>query len=425
MNRLRLLMLGWEFPPLINGGLGIACHALARRLADSVDLQVVLPHASEKGEGFKVCGLNTIGLEQLVPSEVSYRYQSFAQVENVPISLDPYSSEQGSVGWLGAHAAASFGITRQDQLARFQTEDLYGSDLGLRVVEYSKVVAKLAMQMEFDIIHAHDWMTYLAGVEVQKATGKPLVVHVHGTHYDRAGANDRGWIHEIECYGMEQAQRVIPVSHYTGKICVSHYGIDPEKIRPVHNGVDPVETFRAIKKSPEKLVLFLGRLTAQKGPGYFLDIASKLLEMNRNVRFVMAGTGEQHQQLIDGCASRGLGDKVQLVGFLSRQQVYEMLSMSDVYCMPSVSEPFGLSALEAAQFGVPTVISRQSGCGEVLKSALIADYWDAELMARHIHDLLTDEKLRNERLRQAAKDMESVTWEAAAKKVMAIYRELI
>ncbi|RYD22201.1 MAG: glycosyltransferase family 1 protein [Verrucomicrobiaceae bacterium] len=432
MNRLRVLKLGWEFPPLINGGLGVACLGLARALARQVDLTVVVPQATPdvESEGFEVLGLNHLTLEELKTVEGRYRYESFAQVRNVPIYLDPYSDaglKETRVADLRTlpGGEAIFSETTLQQLDSFKTGDLYGPDLGSKVIEFSKVAAKLALLEDFDIIHAHDWMTFLAGVEVKKATGKPLVAHVHALQYDRAGADARGWIYDLEKYGMEQADRIIPVSRYTGEIISLHYGIHPDKIHPVHNGADPVDAFETKKKFPEKLVLFLGRLTSQKGPEFFLETASRVIAMNPNVRFVVAGTGEKLRPLIESGAFRGLGAHFHFTGFLDKEKVHDLLSMTDVYCMPSVSEPFGLSALEAAQFGIPAVISKQSGVAEVLKGALKADFWDVELMAKHINDLLTDDELRGKVIEQAKLDIAASTWDAAAAKVMQVYGELV
>ncbi len=429
MNRLRVLELGWEFPPLINGGLGVACLGLSRALAKHVDLTVVVPRSDPDAdyEGFSLKGLNAVTVEDLETVEGRYRYESFAQVRKVPVFLNPYETGETWQEMIEEvpGAEARFSETKRRHLEAFSIGDLYGPDLGNKVVEFSKVAAKLAMQEEFDVVHAHDWMTFLAGVEVKKATGKPLVVHLHASQYDRAGADARGWIYDIEKYGMEQADRVIPVSRYTGDVVVGHYGIDPKKVKPVHNGADPVDAFVTKKKFPEKLVLFLGRLTAQKGPEFFLEIASKVLERNRDVRFVVAGTGEKLRPLIETGAFRGLGGHFHFTGFLNKEKVNDLLSMTDVYCMPSVSEPFGLSALEAAQFGIPAVISKQSGVAEVLKGALVADFWDVEMMARHINDLLTDEEKRREVVEQAKQDIAASTWDAAAAKVLEIYREVV
>jgi len=364
----------------------------------------------------------------LKSAEARYRYESFAQVRQVPVSLDPYECGESAEAISTGHVMepgeeAAFSETTHRQLESFKTGELYGSDLGSKVVEFSKIAAKMAMLETFDVIHAHDWMTFLAGVEVKKATGKPLVVHVHALQYDRAGADARGWIYEIEKYGMEEADCVVPVSHYTGLIISSYYGIDAAKIRPVHNGAHPVEVFTMKKKFPEKLVLFLGRLTSQKGPEFFLETASRVIAQNPNVRFVVAGTGDKLRPLIESGAFRGLGGHFHFTGFLDKDKVNDLLSMTDVYCMPSVSEPFGLSALEAAQFGIPAVISKQSGVAEVLKGALKADFWDVELMAKHINDLLSDDELRERVVEQAKHDIAASTWDAAGAKVVEIYRE--
>ncbi len=432
MNRLRVLKLGWEFPPLINGGLGVACLGLSQALAKSVDLTVLVPMSSPEAdfEKFTLRGLNQVRMEEIEIAEDRYRYQSFAQVRQIPVFLNPY--EDGQLAPASTPIPESsvtfqerlFSKTSREQLEVFKIGELYGPNLGRKVVEFSKIAAKLALLEEFDIIHAHDWMTFLAGVEVKKATGKPLVLHIHALQYDRSGADDFGWIYEIEKYGMEQADCIIPVSRYTGEIIANHYGIPAAKIRPVHNGAEPVASFATKKKFPEKLVLFLGRLTSQKGPEFFLETAARVIARYPNVRFVVAGTGDKLRPLIETGAFRGLGSHFHFTGFLDKEKVHDLLSMTDVYCMPSVSEPFGLSALEAAQFGIPAVISKQSGVAEVLKGALLADYWDVELMAKHIYDLLTDSDLRANVVEQAKHDIAASTWDAAAAKVLKIYQEV-
>lgn len=429
MDQIRVLMLGWEFPPAINGGLGVACLGLAKALAPKVELEVFVPRSEEgaRYDGFVLAGANELVLQEVVRVEKKYKYESFTQVEHIPVSLDPYANEESILDGLvlGSEEWTAFSRTTKQQLSLFKNGNLYGDDVGLKVIEFSKIAAKLALQREFDIVHAHDWMTCLAGVEVKRATGKPLVLHLHASQYDRAGAEARGWIYDLEKYGMEQADRVIPVSNYTGNIVETHYGIDPGKVRPIHNGAEPVDEFRTRKKFPEKLVLFLGRLTAQKGPEFFLEIASKVLEKNHRVRFVMAGTGDKLRQLIETGAFKGLGGKFHFTGFLDKEKVCELLSMTDVYCMPSVSEPFGLSALEAAQFGIPAVISKQSGVAEVLQGALQADFWNTDLMAEHIVNLLGDNNLRERVVKQAKADMAAATWDAAAGKVLKVYQELL
>ncbi len=432
MKKIKVLKLGWEFPPLINGGLGIACLGISKALSKLVDLSVIVPKASSEAhfDGFTLTGLNNLSDEHLSRTEVErqeYSYDSFALVKQVPIELDPYSSCEGSftmnITEKGERVYTH--LTKKDIAIFRGDDDLYAGDLARKVIEFSKICAHMAHDLDFDIIHAHDWMTYLAGVEVKKATGKPLVVHLHASQFDRAGADARGWIYDIEKYGMEQADAVIPVSKYTGTIAAGHYGITQDKIYPIHNGADPVEVFHSKKKFPEKLVLFLGRLTAQKGPEFFLDIAAKVIKQTDNVRFVMAGTGEKLRQLIETGAFQGVGDKFHFTGFLNKKKVNELLSITDIYCMPSVSEPFGLSALEAAQFNIPAVISKQSGVAEVMQGALKADFWDVDMMAKHIVDLCEDEELYNKVVEQSAIDIKNSTWDSAATKMVAVYTKLL
>ncbi len=271
MSTIRVLTLGWEFPPLVNGGLGIACLGLSKALAKKVDLRVIVPKAdpSVLFDGFQLTGLNNVSYREVEQVDRKYSYDSFALVERAPIELDPYTTVEGGSGVVQftKEGGITFSKTHEADLQLFRNkEDLYAGDLALKVIQFSKIAVKVALQQDFDIIHAHDWMTYLAGVEVKKATGKPLVVHLHASQFDRAGADARGWIYDIEKFGMEQADAVIPVSKYTGTIASGHYAIDPHKIFPIHNGADPVKVFKGKKKFPEKLVLFLGRLTAQKGP---------------------------------------------------------------------------------------------------------------------------------------------------------------
>ena len=430
MRRIKVLELGWEFPPLINGGLGVACMGISKALAKKVDLSVIVPKADPSAvyEGFSLTGINTLGYAEVESVSQGYSYNSFSLVSKAPVNLDPYAHVEGAPGTVVFTKEGKMlfsHVSRADLELFTGREDLYAGDLARKVIEFSKICAVLSKQYDFDVVHAHDWMTYLAGVEVKKATGKPLVVHLHASQFDRAGADARGWIYDIEKYGMEQADAVIPVSKYTGTVAAGHYGINPDKIFPVHNGADPVKVFHSKKKFPEKLVLFLGRLTAQKGPEFFLQIAAKVLEQTDGVRFVMAGTGEKLRQLIETGAFHGVGDKFHFTGFLNKQKVNELLSMTDVYCMPSVSEPFGLSALEAAQFNIPAVISKQSGVAEVMKGALKADFWDVNMMAKHIIDLTTDEELYKKVAAESAQDIMNSSWETAADKMIRVYHHVL
>lgn len=426
MKRPKILMLGWEFPPIINGGLGVACLGLCKALSTYADLKVIIPKSDPNFavSNVELIGLNNLDIEKLKKTHTTKQYTEFAKsVQTIEANIDPYDTDNISFDILKGRTGIDFKI--DDKVNVFQMGELYGDDVNNKVVEYAKYTARLAADMDFDIIHCHDWMTFLAGMEIKTLTGKPLVLHVHSLEFDRGGPESHGWVYQLERSAMDYADVVVPVSRYTGSIAESHYGIDPRKIFPVHNGADPVHVFHDIKDFPEKLVLFLGRVTGQKGPQYFLDIAAKVIEHVPQVRFVMAGTGDKLRGLIESGAYKHLGTKFHFTGFLNKEKVHKLLSIADVYCMPSVSEPFGLSALEAAQFGIPSVISKQSGVSEVLLGALKADFWDVDKMASHIISLLQNPTLREAVVRDAFNDLTNLTWERAAEKVDNIYQKLL
>jgi len=348
----KVLMLGWEFPPLITGGLGVACDGLSRALADHLDLTFLLPNAS---------------------------------------LLDPY-------------------------------QESYSGDLASRVNEFTRMALEKSRSHQFDFIHVHDWMTFRAGLEIKSHSGKPLILHIHSLTYDRAGPETRDWIFELEKHAMTHADHVITVSHYTKSICLNHYDICPNKIRVIHNGVDPRKLPRL--SPPQKLVTFLGRMTRQKAPLNFLKIAAKVLDSVPDTRFVMAGTGDQLERVIQESICLNLCGQVQFPGFIGRDQIDELLAKTAVYCMPSISEPFGISALEAAQFGIPTVLSKQSGVAEILTHSHTADHCDLDLMASHIVELLRDQESHTEAAEFASEDHRAFTWERAAKLVLELYQSL-
>ena len=442
MKRPKVLMLGWEFPPLINGGLGIACYGIAKALSKVSDLTVILPKSSPDTfvENVKILGLNEIDVEGTISyqnhfSEDVKKYETFAKVYSVQMKngISPYRDAKksrygfGNDAWsTQQHLLKDTSKSSHVKLGKFSMgKEMYGEDIQKKVMEFADYVAALASNLEFDVIHAHDWMTMLAGVKLKYQSGKPLVIHAHALSYDRAGPESRGWNYDIEKYGLENADAIIPVSFYTGRIIESHYGINSSKIYPVHNGIEPVKTFKQEKPFPEKLVLFLGRITGQKGPEFFLDVASKVIAEDDNVRFVMAGSGDQFKRIIETGAYRKVGNKFHFTGFLNREKVNQLLAMADVYCMPSVSEPFGLSAVEAAQFGIPAVISKQSGAAECMTHALKADFWDVDLMAKHISNLLANDQLRNYVIEQTFEDIKSVTWDNTAIGILTTYQKVM
>jgi len=423
-------MLGWEFPPIINGGLGVACLGLSKALAKQVELTLILPKSDPS---ILLNQVDIIGLNQQERIRIREDFQTdfYAELENVytlPANISPYqTAAEPVIQTKKVHKSKTHKIVRSEFYKPFQIDALYGDDTIQKVIEYASVSADMCMDWDFDIIHCHDWMTMLAGVEIKQRTGKPLVLHVHSLEYDRnqGNINDHNWVYQVEKHAMEMADAILPVSDYTGNVAVSHYGINPRKIHSVHNGVEKIKPYKVDKPFPEKIVLFIGRVTQQKGPEYFVEVASKVLKEYPLARFVVAGTGDKLKELIETGAHKHLGLNIHFTGFLSKEKIHDLLAMADVYCMPSVSEPFGLSALEAAQFGVPCVVSKQSGVSEVLIGALKADFWDVDKMSHYILMLLKDPDFAKTVSANAHFDLEHCTWENAALETKEIYNQLL
>ncbi len=421
-------MLGWEFPPVINGGLGVACHDLCIAMSKSASVTMIIPKSNPD---FKVKNLDLIGLDTIdsrTLKHVNYKeeYKTFEDVHFIPSDLNPYYTETKKAYNSLPVAEIESQYVKEIKIGAkkarvFHIDDLYGGDVIEKVTVFGKLAARLAITLDFDIIHAHDWMTMLAGMEIKAKTGKPLVMHIHSLEVDRGGVNSKGWVYQMEKKGMEAADVLMPVSNFTGNVISQYYGIDEKKIFTVHNGIRKVEPFKSKSQFPEKLVLFIGRLTRQKGPEYFVEIAAKVLEKNSNVRFIMAGSGDMHDKILERVAQKQIGHRFHLAGFLDLQKVRQLLSISDAYCMPSVSEPFGLSAVEAAQFDVPVIISKQSGVSEVLKGALKFDFWDTNFAAEYILKLIEDDTLKKQVVEDARKDLANISWDIAAQRVLEGY----
>ena len=296
------------------------------------------------------------------------------------------------------------------------------------IVRYSIIAGAIAHNRTFDIIHVHDWMTFLAGMEAKKASGKPLVVHVHSLEFDRSGQHINQSICDIERAGMLAADLVIAVSHYTKDSIVKHYGIPEHKIRVVHNAVSKEKRlgdFRVERRFKEKVVLFLGRITFQKGPDYFVEAARRVVDSVKNVKFVMAGAGDMFPRMVDKVALLRLGEYFHFTGFLKGAELDRMYAMSDVYVMPSVSEPFGITPLEAMVHNVPVIVSKQSGVAEILDHAIKVDFWDVDGLARSIIRVLTDSNFAKKMAEDSSRQLSGIKWELAAEKVLSVYHELV
>jgi len=399
-------MYGWEFPPHNSGGLGVACFGLVEGLVDEgMDVRFVLPRK--------------------YPVADTRAKVIFAS------DADPLDGEQAE------KFASGYINDERLQFLRGQYPELqYGPSLYDEVLRYAGLSPLIALQHQPDVIHAHDWLCYPAGMAAKRATGAPLIVHVHATEYDRTGKYDPGSsIVEIERRGMHEADKVVTVSQHTKNIVVEYYGVNPDKVEVVHNGVDPngpsilpedayFDDYR-LQDRDWGVVLFVGRITIQKGPDYFLDAAKKVLEHRPQTLFVVTGSGDMEKQIIQHAAYLGIGDKVIFTGFKRDEELGRLYKAADLLVMPSVSEPYGIVPLESLINGTPVLVSKQSGVSEVLKNALKADFWDVNSMANQILASLEHSSLRETLRLEGGREARGQMWSKAAAKCIIIYKKLV
>ncbi len=452
---MKVFMLGWEFPPFISGGLGTACHGLTKAMSGlGIHVTFVVPKPVEPDLSSHVKMLSPLQCRPFKVSSVSGSRERPVEIEekitnvsfrHIPSALKAYTTPEyyehkieDILTLRSRQAVMEEGIDpvieqwlHETPPAVQQTEEHYGDDMYSEIHRYAAYAVRLALEEDFDIIHAHDWMTYPAGIAVASVTGKPLVVHIHSTEFDRSGEHVNQMVYDIERRGMQAAQKVIAVSHLTRNIVISRYGVLGEKVEVVYNGVEQNGENRALAfnrvgiRSDEKIVLFLGRITMQKGPEYFLMAARKVLEEDENVKFVMAGSGDMMHQIIEMAAQMGIGHKVLFTGFLRGKDVQKVYEMADLYVMPSVSEPFGIAPLEALNYDVPVLISKQSGVAEVLTHVLKVDFWDVNEMANKILAVLKYPPLQLTLREHGNFEVRRLRWEGAAEKCRDIYQGML
>jgi len=428
LKRKTALLLGWEFPPAMAGGLAVATYGIVNALKEFINIILIIPYKDDNTPempNVTIYGLNKLQEEftEKVLIEIRESMTSFNEVGF--ISAYPFFSHtymQPQTHEKVTHQEVTVPI---DKVKLFQSEDIYGEGLWEKLQAYRDLVTALSSVLEFDIIHCHDWLTFEAGMCVKRISGKPLALHVHALETDRISEDVRNEIYQIEREAMLVADVIFPVSHYTKSKIVHNYKIPAYKIFPIHNAVDATIAKKWKHRIPQKIVTFVGRVTTQKGPEYFFETAEKVVAKYPDVKFVIAGSGDQLYELIDKTAYKKLGKHFIFAGFLKRDEIDALLSVTDVYFMPSVSEPFGLSALEAARAGVPCVISKQSGAAEVLSSALIADFWDTDLFADHIVNLLSHKELSTHIVEESKKDLAKISWDSSASQIAEQYTRIL
>lgn len=452
---MRVFMLGWEFPPHISGGLGTACYGLTKGLDEvGVDVMFVLPTAVPVSAASHVqfrspSNLTPGQITEIEVNELVTKVFEHVELHRVDALLTPYATpsshaevvkkliaqqmyQQGlaKMQTTGQPVAASTGPVAVLPSGTFSTGAgaNYAGDLMGQVHRYARLAVELARREAFDVVHAHDWMSFPAGVAVARATGRPLIVQVHSTEFDRSGQNVNQTVYDIERMGMHAANMVVCVSHLTKNICKTRYGVPDSKLEVVYNAVELPQTNGDYQMPPiqqnEKIVLFLGRLTMQKGPEYFLRAAKRVIEKFDKVRFIVAGSGDMVTRCIEEAAALRIGRYVTFTGFLRGLDVDRVFSMADLYVMPSVSEPFGIAPLEAMSHNVPVIISKQSGVSEVLTHALKVDFWDVDEMANKILAVLRHPPLQRTLRQHGAIELRKLSWKDSATRLESFYRQL-
>ncbi len=445
---MRILMFGWEFPPHVSGGLGTACFGITKGLAAmGHEVTFVLPRIKGKKERSHVELVSAsdvpVPLSYLeagdsadfkVGSSADIRKTSlhpfFPNLHVTPVDspLRPYLTQSGYLELFSErHTPSSTKPDSEGHGLLFIPGD-YGPDIIAEAARYGSVAGMIAGSEHFDVIHAHDWMTVHAAHNAKKVSGIPLVFHVHALEFDRSGDHINQEVYDIERRGMEAADHIIAVSHYTKRMIVERYGVNPQKITTVHNAVSRNEArqaYQVTKEKDDQIVLFLGRITFQKGPDYFVEAAAKVLKALPEVKFVMAGTGDMMPRMIERVAELGLGRHFHFTGFLRGANIEKIFTMSDLYVMPSVSEPFGISPLEAMLCDVPVIISRQSGVAEILKGAMKVDFWNVNEMANKIIAVLKYPVLAAEIVARSQEDLRNIHWDTAAAKIVEVYQRIL
>lgn len=411
---MKILMFGWEFPPHISGGLGTACQGLTKALSEQgEEILFVVPKlfGDEEKNQIQILGANQVE-NTLTYIETQQIDQNISYIK-INSTIHPYIDQNDYYKI----------INHQKQTFDFQGG--YGANLIEEVERYAFVAASIAKQNTFDIIHAHDWLCYKAGVMAKQISHKPLIIHVHATEFDRSGENINQEVYQVEKYGMDNADKIIAVSNLTKNTLITKYHQNPEKIETIYNGVEQnisKESFSKAKR--KKIISFIGRITFQKGPDYFIEAAEKVLKKDQNFTFIMAGKGDMMNKMIALVAKKRISKNFLFTGFLKETEVKQLLSQSDIFVMPSISEPFGIAPLEAMQHSVPTIISKQSGVSELLTKAIKIDFWDTDAMANAIYAIGNYPTLSKHLSHYGKEEAHRITWEKAAEKTIQTYQTL-
>lgn len=425
---MKVLMFGWEFPPHISGGLGTACYGLVKGM-NHHNQEVIFVVPKLWGDEEPLADFVNASAVQIDYREKRFKkfWKNLTYLE-VSSFLVPYLGPEQFAKFTDYAIHDRTDVDESIFSNKFEFSGKYGKNLMEEVSRYALVAAQIARdKSNFDIIHAHDWLAFPAGIAAKEISGKPLVVHVHATEYDRSGESVNQPVYDIERAGMHAADHVVAVSQLTKNIIIKKYGVPASKVTVLHNAVLDASIIKSEyeKKVPEKIVTFLGRITFQKGPEYFVEAAKKVIDRDPNVRFVMAGNGDLLNRMIDRVAELRMATKFHFTGFLKGDDVDHMYAISDVYVMPSVSEPFGIAPLEAVRHNTPVIISKQSGVAEVLRNAIKVDFWDVDAMADAIFALLHYEGISKMFKELGSEELKKLKWEHVAAKLVSVYEKTL
>lgn len=402
---MKVLTFGWDFPPTRNGGLGVACFGLTRELTqEGVDVIFVLPKRQR-----------TEGTPRFVFADDERR----VKIREVSSALSPYKNADSLVSSIVGYDKEGRPIYK----SRSIIEEAH---------RFAHAASLIAQEEDFDLIHAHDWTSYLAGVAAKIVSGKPLILHVHATSFDQAASdNVDPAVYKIEKEAFAMADKVVTVSEFTKDIVVKKHNVPEEKVEVIHNGCDVFEpprhetALRELKEQGKKIVLYHGRITIQKGVDYFIRAARRVVDIDPNVVFVISGWGDMTNQIIEQVGAMGLSKNVIFAGALWEEERDRMYQSADLVVMPSVSEPFGLVPLEAMQHGTPSLISKQSGVKEVMTHVLKVDFWDVDEMANQILSTLRYDVMRRQLANEGKMELKKLSWRQAAERVYKLYRNLL
>lgn len=439
-DRVKVLSLAWKYHPSITSGVGVACEGLNHALSKIVDLTVIYPKVSKVQIEEEII-LSSNDLSEDKRRLIINEYLELSKGGNIEIAVrfDPYYVSKQRI-YKNQYTTKSqikeelIKAEAQDIVVKnikdvevFDDVDVFGESVKDKIYLYNRLVEELAVNIQFDVIHAHDWMTFLAGISLKHRFNKPLVLHVHSLEYDRVGHKDASWVYDIERYTLSKADKVLSTSDYTKGIIESNYGLSQRQIETIPNAVTLPTEYKSNQKQPNNKfkILFAGRIDGNKGIEYFLEIAKLVLKKSEAVEFVVVGRGKGDIQFEEIEGFDQIQSHFKYLGFVERQELFELYASCDVLCMPSISEPFGLTAIEAAYVGLPVILSNKTGASEILKHTLKADFWDISKFSNHILSLKKNPKLRDRVINRNRKDIKNLSWDSSAEKVKKVFKELI